>query len=155
MSTSRMVQERLLQPDCLCKQQFEYRLWHGKCMVPLKEAPYTSYSLYRSKVRHPDHTTVIEVDESLFWIQTAFCNRELSIQPRFGLESRLRFHTEWKACAWVADRVTPSAVTKTVSSSKTAEGVRLLQRESETQESYSIDKRDRQRPALPLDEASC
>ncbi len=30
------------------------------------EAPYTSHSLYRSKLRHPDHTTIIEVDESLF-----------------------------------------------------------------------------------------
>ena len=27
------------------------------------------HSLYISKVRHPDHTTVIEVDESLFWLQ--------------------------------------------------------------------------------------
>ncbi len=35
------------------------------------EAPHTSHSLYRPKVRHPDHTTVMEVDESLFWLQTS------------------------------------------------------------------------------------
>ncbi len=25
----------------------------------------------RTNVRHPDHTTIIEVDESLFWLQTS------------------------------------------------------------------------------------
>ena len=27
--------------------------------------------LYTSKLRHPDHTAVIEIDESLFWLQTS------------------------------------------------------------------------------------
>ncbi len=25
----------------------------------------------RTNLRHPDHTTIIEVDESLFWLQTS------------------------------------------------------------------------------------
>ncbi len=35
------------------------------------EAPYTSHSLYTFIIKLRDRTAVIEVDESLFWLQTS------------------------------------------------------------------------------------
>ena len=37
----------------------------------LEASTKTCHNLYGTKLRHPDHTTIIEVDKGLFWLQTS------------------------------------------------------------------------------------
>ena len=46
-----------------CRVVFARSSWKAPCV--------DCYSLYGTKHRHPKPTTIIEVDESLFWLQTS------------------------------------------------------------------------------------